>query len=79
MAKEAVKIENQEESKSVELTDIQKEALAYLFKEYALKNVFYILESGECFDNKNLALNAVNFDESKITTVTRDMFNSLKA
>jgi hypothetical protein len=79
MAKEAAKIENQRDNEQVKLNDAQKSALEYLFKEHPARDEYYILESGECFDNHNLALNAVAFDSSKITLITREMFNALTA
>lgn len=79
MAKEAAKTEDQGENKEVKLNDVQKTALEYLFKENPTQNEYHTLESGECFDNYNLAMNAVGFDSSKITLITREMFNALTA
>jgi hypothetical protein len=81
MAKEAAKVEGAEgteQIKSVELNEVQKEALAYLFKEKPTAQLFYTIESGECFDNLNLVRNAVGSD-TNFKTITREMFNGLIA
>lgn len=78
MAKEAAKTENQVDNKEIKLNDVQKEGLEYLFKENPTAQLFYTIESGECFDNLNLLKNAVSSD-TNFQTITREMFNTLTA